>query len=528
METRRAARTILESQSMHVTLHLDPARLWRWHLMLIEAWERTPNVSISVTFATAAQPNPSSLTHCLDLEATLSGAATPNPCDALKPDAFARWRAASSTPPDLTVDLATHGLSSQATRTLTPLYDGQPGEAAFWSALLDGRAPALALNFDGGTVAIGQPAIESPHALRTSANAVLTRLITSIIQTANTPRVANRTSETQTPASPAPSSAALSLLTRKVASKATRLLERTLKTAPQWAVAYHHGAPASRLPAPNFDIAAFAHLPDDGQRYYADPFLFARHGQIDLFVEELPYATGRGIISVTSFNPDGTLKSAPRPVLETPFHLSYPHIFERDGTIWMLPEASASGGLTLYRAARYPDQWEPVAQLIDEPLHDATLFEHGSKLWIAACTQGEPLGPNATRYGSCWDALSLYSADTLLGPWQPHSLNPVLLDAKTARPAGEVFSEDGALYRPVQDCATGYGTATGFARITKLTTKIYQQELTQRLAFPANTGLSGPHTWNTLRSNMGNIDAIDLFAPSRVIAAVGKRDRRTL
>jgi hypothetical protein len=517
---------------MHVTLHLDPARLRQWHLMLIEVWERVPNVSIGVTFATPAQPTPRALTLCLNLEATLSGSATPNPCDDLKPDAFARWRAAPPHAPDCIIDLATNTLGNAAPRTLIPLYDGAPGEAAFWSALLDGRAPSLALSLDGAVAAIGQPAIESPHALRTSASAVLTRLITGIIQTVTNPPAASRLRERQTAPSPAPSRNAASLITRKVASKATRLLERTLKSAPQWAVAYQHGAPASRLPAANFDIASFTHLPDDGQRYYADPFLFAHNGQIDLFVEELPYATGRGIISVTSFNPDGTIKAAPRPVLETPFHLSYPHVFERDGTIWMLPEASASGGLTLYRAARYPDQWEPVAQLIDEPLHDATLFEHGDKLWIAACTQGELLGPNATRYGSCWDALSLYSADTLLGPWHPHPMNPVLLDASTARPAGEIFTQDGALYRPVQDCASGYGTATGFARITQLSATSYAQELTQRLAFPANTGLSGPHTWNTLRQahggNLGNIDAIDLFAPSRVIAAVGKRQQRTL
>ncbi len=519
---------------MHVILHLDPARLRRWHLMLIEQWQRNSNVAVQVSFAQTPVPTPRALTLCLVLEATLSGTATPTPCDPLTPENFARWRSPSSTTtPDLTVDLSTTTLANTAQRTLIPLYDGAPGEAAFWSAVLDGRAPALALAIDGAIVTIGQPSIESPHALRASASAVLTRLITGIVQATGTPpqhtnmRAAETSASGPAPASP-PAWGALNWITRKVATKATRLLERTLKTAPQWAVATQHNAPASRLPAANFDIATFTHLPDDGQRYYADPFLFTHNGQVDLFVEELPYATGRGIISVASFNPDGSLKSAPRPVLEAPVHLSYPHVFERDGTIWMLPEASASGGLTLYRAARYPDQWEPVAHLINEPLHDATLFEHGGKLWIAACTQGEPLGPEGARYGSCWDALCLYSADTLLGPWRPHPANPLLLDAKTARPAGEVFSENGALYRPVQDCATGYGTATSFARITALTQDTYAQDIAQRLAFPANTGLSGPHTWNTLRSHVGNIDAIDLFAPSRVIATVGKREQRTL
>lgn len=517
---------------MHAILHLDPARLWRWHLMLIDAYARVPGASISVTFATTPHPNPRALAACLSLEATLAGTATLNPCDALTPDAFAKWRTATSTPPNLTVDLATSTVSNAKPRTLIPLYDEEPGETAFWSALLDSRAPALAIQIDSAIFAIGQPAIESPHALRTSANAVLTRLISGIIKAATNPPASSHPSAApglmKSPANAVGSVAAFNLLTSKFASKATRLLERTLKSAPQWAVAYQHKAGPSRLPAANFDIATFTHLPDDGQRYYADPFLFAYNGKNDLFVEELPYATGRGIISLTSFNADGTLKAPPRPVLETPFHLSYPHVFARDGAIWMLPEASASGSLTLYRANPYPDHWEPVAILINEPLHDATLFERGGKLWIAACTQGEPLGPGCIRYGSCWDALSLYSADTLLGPWQPHAANPVLLDAQTARPAGEVFSENGALYRPVQDCAAGYGTATSFARITALSQNTYAQGVTQRLAFPANTGLSGPHTWNTLRSNMGNIDAIDLFAPKRVIATVGKRRERTL
>ena len=79
--------------------------------------------------------------------------------------------------------------------------------------------------------------------------------------------------------------------------------------------------------------------------------------------------------------------------------------------------------------------------------------------------------------GSHSDMLSLFTAERLLGPWTPHPANPVLIDAGSARPAGNIVRRGGRLWRPVQDCRAGYGTALGLAEITRLDREGFAQEV---------------------------------------------------
>jgi hypothetical protein len=552
---------------MLVLLNLDRARLWRWHLTLIAQLSADPAVRVDVEFDVAWTPLPTALILALQLEEAL-GRRTPHPCDRITPADFEPWLRHSGKP-DLTIDLACNAEPTLTGRYLTPLFDGMSGEGGFWEALLDGRAPALGL-FDtrSAEYAIGQPALETPHAVRISAASVISRLITGLlraVRVAPDPCVCHPAPRGATPLLVRP---AAHLIARKVAIKAQRIIERRTSSAPQWAVVLRSQAtePDVARPVPatqQLDLGGFDIVADDRRRYYADPFFFAHAKGVDLFVEELPYATGRGIISVCTVSPDGTT-SRPRPVLETAHHLSYPHVFERDGAIFMLPEASASGRLTLYRAARYPDQWEPITDLIDEPVHDATLFEHEGRLWITAATQGS----SDTRWGSSWDSLSLYSAPHLLGPWVPHRGNPVLIDARSARPAGEIFRHGAGVFRPVQDCSDGYGFALAIAQITRLDDACFTQRLVSRItiaprpaaeaapsaaspvgkssSFMADaksmldtngqsilTGLSdalsnvnpyalpaivGPHTFNRITAGERSYEAIDVFASPRQLA----------
>ncbi len=166
----------------------------------------------------------------------------------------------------------------------------------------------------------------------------------------------------------------------------------------------------------------------------------------------------------------------------------------------MLPESPGRAELELYRADPFPDRWVLEARLIDGQLHDATIFEDMGRLWLFAASE--------YRQSSTWDALSLYSAECLTGPWTPHPLNPVHLDVRSARPAGALFRSGGEIWRPVQDCSGGYGSALGFARVTRLDAGGYAQELHGRLSFPASSGILGPHTLNWA----DDVEVIDLFS----------------
>ena len=61
--------------------------------------------------------------------------------------------------------------------------------------------------------------------------------------------------------------------------------------------------------------------------------------------------------------------------------------------------------------------------------------------------------------------LYIFYADELLGPWRPHSKNPVKIDVRSAGPAGPFFWYEGALYRPTQDCSRLYGGCINITRI---------------------------------------------------------------
>lgn len=507
-----------------VTIRLDPTRLWGWHRALASHL-RSCGHAVWIEFKPSRTGLPSVVRRVLALEARTGGGHA-----ALEPLAAEDFADSSAMPakmavpdnpagsegsnPDPTggvvIDLSAHAVAEAARHILVPLFDARPGETALWAAILSGRAPHLAL-FDcatGQPLSIGHPALEAPHSASISAAGILVRLIEGI-GLALDGRLTPLDSAAALPAGPVSGLAgyAAGFVARKVAAKLTRSRQKMLGVEPRWAVAWTVQPPGHARLDHAFDPRALYLMPDDGQRYYADPFLFAHGGSAYCFVEELPDATGRGIISVTVLSPDGTAPT-PRPVLETGYHLSYPQVFARDGAIHMLPEQHQSGALVLYRCTRFPDRWEPVARLIDEPLHDATLFERSGTLWIAATAQG----PAGMRWGSSWDALSLWSSKSLLGPWKPHPGNPVLIDAATARPAGDMFEIEGELYRPTQDCASGYGSAINLARVDRLDAGGFTQAIIGRERFLTRTGLAGPHSLSRIATPAGRFEAIDVFA----------------
>ncbi|TIX49902.1 MAG: hypothetical protein E5V33_30030, partial [Mesorhizobium sp.] len=166
------------------------------------------------------------------------------------------------------------------------------------------------------------------------------------------------------------------------------------------------------------------------------------------------------VISVVPFDASGTPET-PRVVLEEPHHLSYPQVFERDGAVWMLPEASAGGRLTLYRATGFPDRWAAETVLVEGEISDATLLEHGGQLWLFATDRD--------GYGSTSDTLVVFSAQALSGPWTPHPMNPVLIDLRMARPGGAfVRNREGRILLPVQDGTLGYGGGLGLSELLDL------------------------------------------------------------
>jgi len=192
-------------------------------------------------------------------------------------------------------------------------------------------------------------------------------------------------------------------------------------------------------------------MPRDFQ-FRADPFGVWYEGRLHVFVEIYDYRNRVGEIEVLIYDQEYRLLSQ-QIVLREPWHLSYPQIIEAEGAFWMLPEAHRSGTQTLYRATRFPDQWEPVCQidLGGEVAVDATLCFHDD-LWWMIYTPVEAAKKAPSR-------LHVAYAKSLTGPWTRHGQNPIRLDPSSARAGGTPVMIDGKLMLPVQDCAHTYGGA---------------------------------------------------------------------
>ena len=222
-------------------------------------------------------------------------------------------------------------------------------------------------------------------------------------------------------------------------------------------------------------------LPDQGPfAYVADPFGITRDGLLTVFAEHFDYRSRRGEIRYFQYDDHDVLVGQGVALAET-WHLSYPQLIEDGGELYMLPEGYKSGGLTLYRCVRFPDQWEPAHRILDVPAIDATVVKHAGKWWMFHALPGP--ADRAMR------ELHVAHADSLNGPWTPHAANPVRSGFHASRPGGTAYEADGALHLPVQDCAVTYGAAINLLRIDALTPETFQASVLRR--FDAGDLLDG-------------------------------------
>lgn len=282
---------------------------------------------------------------------------------------------------------------------------------------------------------------------------------------------------------------------RDVATMGGRIAQRAVQKLThidQWSIAYRF-APEE---AWNGSLEGFFRLEPPKDRFWADPFPITVGDRHYIFFEELPFSTGRAHISVIEVKRDGTT-SEPVRVLERPYHLSYPFLLEEDGELYMIPETGENHTVEIYKCVDFPTQWRLERVLLrDVFCVDATLHKLGDKWWMFT---------NAASSGDINDELHLYSADRLMGEWKPHPRNPVKSDVRSSRPAGRLFTQGGALYRPGQICAPLYGSGISLHKVTTLTQDDYVEEEARRIV-PAGPFL-GIHTIN----RAGDFSVTDAF-----------------
>ena len=185
----------------------------------------------------------------------------------------------------------------------------------------------------------------------------------------------------------------------------------------------------------------------DKNYWYADPILYTESGISYLFLELFDKKADRGKIAYCKLTDQG-----PTPfkvVIDEPFHMSFPMVFEFDGDIYMLPETSSDKSLRLYRASAFPDKWELVQRFNTEGLYVDTVITHvGEKSFGILTCEANPAKEYECRFlkfeisRDSNEGFSLH-ANTDFNEGQKYDL--------LSRNGGPIFEYDGKRYIAAQE-----------------------------------------------------------------------------
>ena len=423
------------------------------------------DVDVQIAWVEASAPTPAGLDSLFELERMVLRRCKTCGADRLKE--IPELRQAGE--PDIVVDFTTGSRAPgrSAALYLRPHFNGAAGEDAALAAILAGDLPVIELvdEKDGTVLDRGHPSAEMASGLSGALETVIARTMTLIAALlSGRPRIVPKLDYS---ASATSSRTPAHFVMRGLARSIVREIYRLCCYAPHWHVGWRYSGGVEVWKTGNLSGPSWNILRDPGHRFYADPFPITWKGRTFVFFEDLDHHIGKGIISAIEFGGSGPIGEV-MPVLEEPWHLSYPFLIEHNDELWMIPESSAHRDVPLYRCVRFPDKWERHATLLSGlELADATITQHnGLHYLFGAAYDGK---------GGYSDTLAIYFAKDLRGPWLPHASNPVLLDRSNTRPAGNFVVMDQKLWRPVQDCTNGYGGGLGLAEITELTPTSFKQ-----------------------------------------------------
>jgi len=295
-----------------------------------------------------------------------------------------------------------------------------------------------------------------------------------------------------------PTNAMMARLLWRVASGVVRRRVSGRLREKQWFIAYRRGS------APHTPI-----MPPPG-RFYADPFLFQRDGRRYVFFEDYDASSRRAVICYLEIDEGGRHRS-PQVALRQDCHLSYPFVFADGDDVYMLPETAGHRTVELYRAERFPGEWKLERVLLEDvTATDATLLRHEGRWWLFAAL--------AVDGGRPVDELCLFSSDSLHGQWEPHPLNPIVSDVRSARPAGRIFSRNGRLIRPAQDCSEAYGGRLVFNRIEVISPTEYREGPIGAIEPAVDSGNLRTHSYDS----DGTYEVLDGFRMRPRLALAGR------
>ena len=249
----------------------------------------------------------------------------------------------------------------------------------------------------------------------------------------------------------------------------------------RWSVAWQR----TRAVPPPLD--GFREIPNPPGRMLADPFVITHRGRTAILAEDLFYSDDRGRISAIEMTGDGP--GPARVVLDEPFHLSFPFVFEAEGRVWMIPETAEARQIRLYSCEDFPFEWKLHAILMDDVQAADTMLIAKDDRWfmltnICSAGIGDQNSELHVFHGPRFDGTD----------WTPVSQgNPVVFDSLRSRNGG-LLRRDGTWVRVNQIQARDhYGAGFGLNVITKLDAEGYAEERIETIDPGFATGAVSSH-----------------------------------
>ncbi len=268
------------------------------------------------------------------------------------------------------------------------------------------------------------------------------------------------------------------------------------------------------------DQSGFQLLPQKRYITQADPFLFTYQGKNWLFYERQDLTDMKGTLWCRNLDEP---KEKPYLVLEEPFHLSYPQVFQYGKYMYLLPETRNAGEVRLYRCVRFPGEWERVTQLFPLSAVDTTLtFSAELPEGYAGSRQGEE---SCFAFTYTEGRLELYHFGLEKERFRPGGIKRIYVSdcSKVVRPGGRVFTEGQKVYRPAQNCTDYYGQELILYEIDRLDEQVFAEHeafrlLPEQFSIPQVNPV-GIHTYN----RNADYEVIDVLHREVSLRTIGKK-----
>lgn len=193
-------------------------------------------------------------------------------------------------------------------------------------------------------------------------------------------------------------------------------------------------------------------------------------GELHVLYRKADNRSGHNAIARLRPKPDNILKRS-RSMMDVNGQHAYPFTIALEGAPHVICTLLRENRTDLMRINATNEGFDPVATLLHHALHAPTLIEHNGRWWLMGTR--DPL-PDTALY--------LYHADSPLGPFTEHPMNPVLCDARSARPAGTPFVYQGVLWRPGLDATLSDGrSAIVLNKVVELSPDRFREEPSRRI-----------------------------------------------